>query len=159
VKHLALAMAALLPAAAWAAEPKVELNAEVVFASTSGNTIDPPALMAMKQKLQQKVSYSTLRRLSATKVVVTSSSPLEIKLPNEKVATLKLEKIEQGKARIRVSVPPLVTVYTLGREGSLYQAAGQHQGGDLWLVLSATEAAKPRNAPHRATPPRPKAGS
>ena len=41
-----LVAAALLPAAAMA-EPKVELSAEVVFASTTGNTIDPPALVAM----------------------------------------------------------------------------------------------------------------
>jgi hypothetical protein len=136
-----LVAAALMPAVALA-EPKVELSAEVVFASTTGNTIEPPTLVAMKQKLQQKVNYTTLKRLSQSKVMVSSTSPMEIKLPNQKVATLKLEKIEEGKARIRVSVPPMVTVYTLGREGSLYQAAGQHQGGDLWLVLSAAEAAK-----------------
>ena len=152
MKCFALVVAALIPAVALA-EPKVELLAEVVFTSTSGNTIEPPTLIAMKQKLAQKVNYTTLRRLSQSKVVVSSSVPTEIKLPNQKVATLKLEKLEEGKARIRVTVSPLVTVYTLGREGSLYQAAGQHQGGDLWVVLSAAESAKAQQ--HRASSPKP----
>ena len=78
-----------------------------------------------------------------------SSSVLqrEITLANQKKATLKLEELQGNTAKLRVRIPPLDTTYTLGREGSLYIASGPHGGGDLWLVLSAVESARPRRLP------------
>lgn len=132
---------------ALAQEPRVEVMAEVVAAGTQGNVIDPPTLKAMQDKLAPKKRYSTLRRLSLEKVLV-GKAVSSVKLPNAKVATLKLVELKEGVAKLEVSVPPLSTVYTLGRQGSLYQAAGAHEGSDLWLVLSAVEKAKPRRFAH-----------
>jgi hypothetical protein len=132
-----------LPAVAMADEPKVEVMAEVVLASTEGNVIDPPSLAAMKEKFAQKAKYTSFKRLSQEKIAVSAKAGASVKLPNQKIATFKLEELKEGSAKVRVSVPPISTLYTVGREGSLYQAAGKHSGGDLWLVLSAVERAKP----------------
>lgn len=117
---------------AHAEDVKVAVTAEVVWASTQGQQVDPPSLSSMKEKLSKKASYTSLRRLSLQKLTL----PVELKLPNQQVATLKLEELKNGVAKVQVSVPPLSTLYTLGREGSLYQAAGKYENGDLWLVLS-----------------------
>ncbi|MFZ5468273.1 MAG: hypothetical protein ACOZIN_02450 [Myxococcota bacterium] len=145
----ALCLGALfLPLAVLAEGPKVEVLAEVVLASMEGNLVDPPSLAPMQKKLAQRKKYGSLRRLSVQKVVV-AQAPSQLRLPNEKVATFQLKELKEGVAKVEVKVPPLSTVYTLGREGSLYQAAGEHQGGDLWLVLSSSQHAQPRRAPAR----------
>ncbi|MBI3184332.1 MAG: hypothetical protein HYZ28_19535 [Myxococcales bacterium] len=146
-----LALLVALSAVAARAEDKVGVTAEVVLASTSGNVIDPPSLASMKAKFAEKFKYTSFKRLSVQKVVITKGVT-ELQLPNKKV-TFKLEELKDGIAKVKVNNPPMETVYTLGREGSLYIASGQHGGGDLWLVLSPAEGVRPRRLPppHRAT--------
>jgi hypothetical protein len=140
------------------AEDKVEAMVDVVQASSEGNTIDPPQLAAMKETFKkQKVTYGSLKRLSSEKISI-GKAPVEVKLPNTKVATLKLLEIKDDTARISVTAAPLKAVeYTLGKEGNIYQAVGKQAGGDLWLVISqvGSEKKQPRDAPklpHPATP-------
>ena len=48
-------LALCLPWVSGASEPKVDINVEVVLASTSGEVIDPPSLSAMKEKFAKKI--------------------------------------------------------------------------------------------------------
>jgi DNA-directed RNA polymerase subunit K/omega len=143
--HQALAAAVLLLSAVAPGQDKgekaevktVDVQAELVLASTQGDKIDPPALKAMQEKLAGKIRYTSLTRLELTKVAVTRAPPSTLKLPNAKVVTFTLNEVKEGIAKITVELPPAKTQLTLGREGSVYHPAGKHQGGDLWLVLSA----------------------
>ena len=131
------AAACVLSGLAWGAESptQVSVMVEVVHASKEGSGVDPASLETMKAKLAPKAQYTSLRRLSLEKV----TTPAKLKLPNGKVATITLEDLKDGVARLRVAVPPMSTVYTLGREGTLYQAAGKQGEADLWLLLSAAK--------------------
>lgn len=122
------------------AAEKVEVVAEVVLASTSGNLIDPPSLARMKAEFAQ-FKFTSFKRLSQQTVVL-SGAPTVLNLPNKKKVTLKLESLKAGVATIGVDSPPLKTSYTLGREGSVYITSGKHAEGDLVLVLSPVEGAK-----------------
>lgn len=121
-------------AAALADEPKVPVQAEVVFASTRPGEVEAP-LKKMQDTLAAKTRYLTLRRLSTQKLELEAKDQ-SLKLPNEQVVTLRLEALKKGIATIRVKIPPSDTTANLGREKSLYLQAGAHEGGDLWLVLS-----------------------
>jgi len=111
------------------------VQAEVVHALLTGNTIDPPTLKAMQDALGKKVKYGSLKRLSLEKLSV-EKKPTTLKLPNGTEATLSLDSIKDDVATVRVKVGPAEATYTTGKKGSLYQQAGAHDGGDLWLVLS-----------------------
>lgn len=136
-----LALAALLPALAFAQDPKTEaakvsVKAEVVLASVEGNEIDPPALKAMQQAFEKKVKYGYLKRVLEQTVQVESKQPTMVKLPNGKDASLQLEKLEADVATLRVKLHPADATYKLGQKGSLYFQGGKHDGKDVWLVLS-----------------------
>ncbi|HME90344.1 MAG TPA: hypothetical protein VKE49_02900 [Myxococcaceae bacterium] len=150
----ALAFVAFLSASARAAEPKVRLTAEVILASNKGNTIDPPALAKMKEEFTAKgFSFTSYRRLSSEKVSL-HRKPVEVKLPNRRTATLRLDEIKSGTATVRVDISHLAsTTLSLGREGSLFQHAGEFEDGQLILVLSPDEAAQPRRVAGGSPPP------
>jgi hypothetical protein len=134
-----LALAALLwvlPSQA-RAEDAVAVRAEVVHASNQGNAIDPPELAKMKDTFSKSgFSFTSYKRLSEQRLSLKKGAPQSVSLPNGKKATLKLESIEAGTARIGVEAPPVKTTLSLGKHGSLFQQVGQHQGGHLILVLS-----------------------
>jgi hypothetical protein len=134
---LSVALACALPSAAFAAE-QVEVLAEVVLASNQGEAIDPPELAKMKDVFSRSgFSFTSYKRLWTDKLTLKLKQAVEVKLPNQKTATLKLEAIENGSAKVQIEIKKLVsTTLRLGREGSLFQQAGDHQGGKLILVLS-----------------------
>jgi len=138
-------MVLLTSFATFAAEPKVRVTAEVILASNQGNTIDPPGLVRMKNQFSQKgFAFSSYRRLSSEKLVLVRKG-VEIKLPNLRTATLRLEDMKGGTATVKVEISGLAsTTLTLGREGSLFQHAGDHEGGQLILVLSPDRGTQPR---------------
>lgn len=134
-------------AATLAAEPKVRIQAEVILASNNGTAIDPPALGRMKDQFSQKgFAFTSYRRLSSEKLSL-SRQPVEVKLPNQRTATLRVDAMKGGVATVRVDISELSsTTMTLGREGSLFQHAGDHDGGQLILVVSPDHGAQPRHA-------------
>jgi hypothetical protein len=146
--------------AALAGEPQVPINTEVVLASNKGSVIDPPALVKMKEQFSQKgFAFTSFRRLSNQSVVLQPSKHAEIKLPNQRMAIIKLDELKDGSASVEVIISQLPsniviasTILTLGREGSLFQHAGDYEGGQLILVLSPANPAKPRRG--CARPPR-----
>ena len=123
VKHVVLA-----------AEPTVSVQADVVFASQAKGTVDP-SLAEMQKTLATKVNYQTLKKLSTRTLVLTAKAqPLE--LPNKKTAVLSLESLKKDEATEHLELPPTRATYTLARDKSLYVQAGDHESGQLWLVLS-----------------------
>ena len=150
MKRLGSRAAALLLFAsgvAWAAEPKVRINAEVILASNNGNTVDPPALAGMKNQFSQKgFAFTSYRRLSSEKLSL-KREPVELKLPNQRTATLRLDAMKGDVATVRVDISDLSsTTLTMGREGSVFQHAGEHDGGQLILKLSPDHGSQPRHA-------------
>ncbi len=138
-------LALLASTAASAAEPKVRVTAEVILASNKGNTIDPPTLSKMKAQFSQKgFAFTSYRRLSTEKLTL-RHKPVELKLPNQRTATLRLDEMKGGTAAVKVEISELSsTTLTMGREGSLFQHAGEHDGGQLILVLSPDPGVQPR---------------
>ena len=128
----------LLPKTALAQDEKVPVQVEVVLASNKGSEVQPPELSKMKATFQkQNFSFTSFKRLSLQTLEVTAAKPTEVKLPNGVNASLQLLKLEKGTATVRVDVPQLTaTDVELGRQGSIYQLAGDHVGGKLILVLS-----------------------
>jgi hypothetical protein len=115
-------------------EPKVPVQADVVFASKAPGEIQP-ALKAMQATLAGRVRYGTLKTLSTQRLELTRQAS-QVELPNQKVAQLVLESLKDDVAVVKVTLPPTETTYRLGRGKSLYLQGGAHDGGDLWLVLS-----------------------
>src|SRR2546430_2062552 len=95
-------VAAAIPAAAFAQE-KVDLTVQVVAASKKGDAFDPN-LATMKSWAKQ-LSYTSVRQVSSQKVAV-SKAPVEVKLPDNKTATLKLLEVKSGSGRLWVRTPP-----------------------------------------------------
>ncbi len=128
----------MLPALAQAQDEKVPVQVEVVLASNKGSEVQPPELAKMKATFQkQSFSFTSFKRLSLETLQVTAAKASEVKLPNGVNASLQLLKFEKGTATVRVDVPRLTaTDVELGRQGSIYQLAGDHVGGKLLLVLS-----------------------
>lgn len=151
---IAFPFIALLSMSALAAEPKVRVTAEVILASNKGNAIDPPTLARMKDQFSEKgFAFTSFRRLSSEKLSL-RRKPVEVKLPNRRTATLRLDDIKAGTATVQVDISHLAsTTLTLGREGSLFQHAGEFEGGQLILVLSPDEAAQPRHVAGGSRPP------
>ena len=127
------------------AEPQVRVTAEVILASNKGNTIDPPALVMMKDQFSQKgFAFTSYRRLSSEKLKL-RRQPVELKLPNHRTATLHLDEMKAGTATVKVEISNLAsTTLSMGREGSLFQHAGDYDGGQLILVLSPDQPSQPR---------------
>lgn len=123
------------------AEPQVEVMAEVVHASNQGSS--DSALANMKAMFSKEgFGFTSYRRLSSARLALQKAKAAEVSLPNGKAATIKLDELKDGKAHLKVSVPSGETVYTLGREGSVFVDAGIYQGGSLILVLSPVAGAK-----------------
>ena len=122
-------------ATAWADEPKVEVVAEAVHASNTGNTIDPPSLAKLKLG-----KFTNVRRLSEQKLTVEPGKPAEFKMPDGKTVTVKLVGVTNGVANFNVSVPTRAgksaeVKYEAGKN-PLTIATSEYQGGVLFLVLS-----------------------
>lgn len=135
MKRWVLAVSLLASALALADDPKVPVQAEVVFASTAAGTVEP-SLVKMRDTLAPKVKYLTLQKLDSRKLVLTKNKPETMALPNQKTAELALEKVENDVATVKVKVPPTEATYKLAREKVLYVQGGEHKGGQVWLLLS-----------------------
>lgn len=129
---------ALSPLAAHAQEQTVKIQVEVVLASNKGDTVDPPELAQMKETFRkQNFSFTSFKRLQLETLEVSAAKPTEVRLPNGVNASLKLLGLKEGIATVRVDIPQQSGVdVELGRQGSVYQKAGKHVGGELILVLS-----------------------
>lgn len=125
----------VLATAAWADEPKVKVQADVVFASTAAGAVEP-SLAKMQQAMAAKVKYATMKTLEAKQLELSVGKAQALKLPNQKTAELLLQAMKANVATVKVTLPPAEAVYSLGRDKALYLQGGAHDGGDLWLVLS-----------------------
>lgn len=133
------AIAFILAAApVFAQEPKVDVNADIVQASTQPGTVEA-ALAPMQLELakgDQGKKYTSMKRLSTQKLTLVKK-PMVLPLPNKKNAELSLVALDKGVATVKVKVVPgTEAVLKLGKQGSLFQHAGAFENGDLWLVLS-----------------------
>jgi hypothetical protein len=120
---------------ALADDGKVAVQVEVVLASLSGNTLDPPTLKAMQEAMAKKVKYGSLKRQSVEKLELTQKPHL-MKLSNGVEASLSLDALKNDVATLRVKVPPADATYNLGKKGTLYVQAGKQGEDDLWLLMS-----------------------
>ena len=119
-----------------AAEQTLKVEVAVVLASSSGSEVDP-SLQHMKQSFQKSFNFTSFKRLSQQSLEVSSKRPTEVKLPNGVNVSLRLLKLQEDKATLRVEVPQLSAVdLDLGRSGSVYRRVGPHVGGELILVFS-----------------------
>ena len=123
-----------LPAVARAEDAKVTVQAEVVFASTKPGTV-PAELKDMQKDLGKRVKYLTLKKLDSRKLTLTPR-PVTYPLPNKKVAELSVKSLQNDVATVFVRVKPAEITYKLGKGKAMFVQAGQHDGGDLWLVLT-----------------------
>lgn len=128
----------LAPLVASAQDEKVRVQVEVVLASSKGTAVEPAELSRMKETFQkQNFNFTSFKRLSLETVEVGSKQATEVRLPNGVNATLRLLALKEGIATVRVDIPRLSAMdVELGRQGSVYQKAGRHVGGELILVLS-----------------------
>jgi hypothetical protein len=129
----------LLPlAGAHAQAQTVKVQVEVVLASNKGDAVEPPELEKMKELFRkQNFSFTSFRRLSIDTVTVEAQKPTELRLPNGVNASLRLLAFKDGTATVHVDIPRQSAMdVELGRQGSVYQKAGRHVGGELILVLS-----------------------
>ncbi|WP_224246864.1 hypothetical protein [Hyalangium gracile] len=126
------------PLAAQAQEQKVKIQVQVVLASNKGDTVDPPELAQMKETFRkQNFSFTSFKRLQLETLELSAQKASEVRLPNGVNASLKLLALKEGIATVRVDIPQQSGVdVELGRQGSVYQKAGKHVGGELILVLS-----------------------
>jgi hypothetical protein len=136
---LALVGLFLLPSVARAEEQKLKVQVEVVLVSRKGTEVEPAELQKMKDTFQrQHFNFTSFKRLSLQTLEVASKEPTEVRLPNGVNASLRLLRLQDATATLRVEVPQLSAMdVELGREGAVYQRAGKHVGGELILVLSS----------------------
>ena len=120
---------------AFAAEPSVTVQAEVVFASTAPGSVDP-SLSKMREQMAPKVKYATMKKLDSKKLELVQNQMQTISLPNQKQAELTLQQLKENIATVKVKTPSVETVYTLAKDKTLSAPAGSNDGGDLWLVVS-----------------------
>lgn len=145
-----LALAAVLcgglvaaPARAAGDEGKVQITADVVLVSNQGNSVEP-GLESMKERFaREHFNFTSYKKLSSETVWLDMRKPREIKLPSGKAAELKLLKPQAGATTVEVTVANVVkTIYTLGREGSVFVNTGHLQDGEVFLVLSPASTGK-----------------
>ncbi len=122
-------------AVALAADPEVPVQADVVFASTAPGTVEP-SLVKMRDAMASKVTYLTLRKLESRTLSLAKDKAQSLQLPNKKTAELLLTTVQNNVATVKVKVPPTEAVYQLAREKVLYVQGGEHDGGQVWLLLS-----------------------
>lgn len=134
--HGGTALAVLLLALPALAENRVALSADVVQASNEGAGVDAGLERMREQFAKSGIVYKSYRRLSHEQLQLAQGKAVEVRLPNTKTATLTLLSLRGSQSEVSVSVPPLQTTYTLGREGSVYLQAGPHANGVLILVLT-----------------------
>jgi hypothetical protein len=118
------------------AENHVALLAEVVQATNDTAGVDPGLEKMREQFAKSGITYKSYRRVSHEQLQLAAGKPAEVRLPNAKTATLTLLSVKGTQSQVSVSLPPLQTTYTLGREGSVYLQAGPHANGVLILVLT-----------------------
>jgi len=135
VTKLVVSTAVLCSFAAFAAEPSVTVQAEILYASTAPGTVEP-AYAKLRDSLAPKVKYLTLKKLDAKKLQLVKNTLQTLALPNQKQAELTLQDLKDNVATVKVKTPSVETVYSLAKEKTLSAPAGQHEGGDLWLVVS-----------------------
>jgi len=137
-------MAGLLPGPARAEDAKVEVTAEVVLASNQVNPADP-SLDGIKQAFaSEHFNFASLKRLSTDKLQLRHKKPTEVKLPDGRVVSLKLESLKKGKASVGIAMPDGVnTSYTLSHEGTVLVNVGHLPEGELYLVLYPLNSAGP----------------
>ena len=125
-------------------EPPVEVLSEVVLASNQDSVVEPPSLAAMKAQFAEAgFVFSSYRLLSSQKLSLSSGREVGISLPNGRRVSLRLQGLKGGTASVQIEIPGAVsTVVKLGREGSVFQHTGAHQGGQLFLVLSSPKRAE-----------------
>jgi hypothetical protein len=136
--HRSTVLATLLLAAPALSESRVLLSADVVQASNEGGGVDAGLEKMREQFAKSGIVYKSYRRLSHEQLQLTLGKAAEVRLPNAKTATLTLLSMKGSQSQVSVSLPPLQTTYTLGREGSVYLQAGPHANGVLILVLTPT---------------------
>ena len=126
------------PADAQKAQKPVAVRVDVVLASNQGDVVDPPELEKMKASFQkQAFAFTSFRRLQSETLQLAPGKPGEVRLPNGGRASLTLVKLEGNTATVRVDQEGALAVdVRLGREGHVYQHAGDHGGGKLVLALS-----------------------
>jgi hypothetical protein len=129
-------LAALLLATPALAQTHVALAADVVQASNEGAGVDAGLEKMREQFAKSGIVYKSYRRLSHEQLQLLPQRAVEVRLPNAKTATLTLLSLKGSQSQVSVSLPPLQTTYTLGREGSVYLQAGPHANGVLILVLT-----------------------
>jgi hypothetical protein len=138
VRRRASVLAALLLATPALSESRVSLSAEVVQASNESAGVDAGLEKMREQFAKSGIVYKSYRRLSHEQLQLSPGKPVEVRLPNAKTATLTLLSMKGSQSQVSVSLPPVQTTYTLGREGSVYLQAGPHANGVLILVLTPT---------------------
>jgi len=136
VRVRSLLLAACLTALPAVADNHVALLAEVVQATNDASGVDPGLERMREQFAKSGITYKSYRRLSHEQLQLAAGKPAEVRLPNAKTATLTLLSVKGSQSQVSVSLPPLQTTYTLGREGSVYLQAGPHANGVLILVLT-----------------------
>jgi len=135
VTKLIGAAAVVFSLAAFAAEPSVTVQADVIFASTAPGTVEP-SLAKMRDQMAKTKTYTTMKKLDAKKLELIKDKVQAIALPNKGQAELTLQQLKENVATVKVKTPSVETVYTLAKDKTLSAPAGAHDGGDLWLVVS-----------------------
>ena len=130
--------AALLLATPALCQSRVVLSTDVVQASNDGGGVDAGLEKMREQFAKSGIVYKSYRRLSHEQLQLALGKAVEVRLPNAKTASLTLLSMKGSQSQVSVSLPPVQTTYTLGREGSVYLQAGPHANGVLILVLTPT---------------------
>ena len=136
MSRLCASFAVLVCLTAFAAEPSVTVQADVVFASTAPGIVDP-SLTKMRDAMAPKVKYLTMKKVDSKKLDLVQNRAQTIALPNQKTAELTLQQVNKDNvATVKVKTPSVEAVYSLAKDKTLSAPAGANDGGDLWLVVS-----------------------
>lgn len=121
-------------AVSFADEMSVEVQVEVVVASTDAGVV-APELNAMQAALRPKIAYHSLKQVLQRRLRV-GTGAVSIQTPDGSGASLKLLSLSDNQATIQVVVSPTTSTVRLGKTGSVYVQGGVHEGSDIWVVLS-----------------------
>lgn len=152
--------AALLAAGPALAEDKVQVSAEVVYASNDGNVVDPGLAQLKDDLARGGHKFSSVRSVSKQDVTLEKGKDAQVTMRGARSASMRLLELKQGAATVAVKInekgKQLVEAkYTLARGKSTIVATPPEAGGVTMLILSppGASAAKPRRA--LTPPPRP----
>ena len=103
-------MGLLTASLAWADKPaKVPLQVDVVSVSNEGAVLEPAALKKMKDTFdRQGPNFTAYRQLSSARLEVSAEPPTELKLPNGRTVSLRLDKLDKDSAQVKLSIPGLL---------------------------------------------------